>query len=261
MADLMLAVHARARTSTAALLSLVLTVLVSPVRAGAAGPAEPDATWEQQVPLPASTSLEGVDMISPTEGWAVGHGNTTIMHTTDGGATWTLQDPRTSETLWAVRFLDAAHGWAVGNVMLYTTDGGITWTRGNFVGGTNYAVDFVDASRGWTAGNGGTTFRTTDGGRNWDWVNVGTSDNLFGIDFVNASTGWAVGADGTIVRTTNGGLNWSFQSSGTNAWLQDVEFVSPTEGWAAGEDVMLHTTDGGPRGGSSRFPPASAPTA
>ena len=105
----------------------------------------------KQAPLPTWYHLKGVDMISPTEGWAAGDVGT-ILHTTDGGATWANQASGTTEPLNAVRFLDASHGWAVGNVMLWTNDGGASWHKGNSLFASNYGVDFVDLNNGWAVG-------------------------------------------------------------------------------------------------------------
>ncbi len=50
----------------------------------------------------------------------------TILHTTDGGATWTLQSSGTTVPLSGVTFVDANTGWAVGEggTILHTTTGG-----------------------------------------------------------------------------------------------------------------------------------------
>ena len=60
-------------------------------------------------------------------GWAVG--SRTIAHTANGGATWGSQTSSTSNYLESVFFIDANHGWAVGNygiVLKYTNNTGIT---------------------------------------------------------------------------------------------------------------------------------------
>src|SRR5262245_57027688 len=89
----------------AALLALAMLVGApgAAVAASAAG-AAPTANWTKQAPLPTWYDLEGVDMVSATEGWAVG-AQGTILHTTDGAATWSPQTSGTTEPLNAVRFL------------------------------------------------------------------------------------------------------------------------------------------------------------
>jgi photosystem II stability/assembly factor-like uncharacterized protein len=200
-------------------------------------------TWVLQAPQPTSKPLYGIDMVSVAEGWAVGDDGD-VLHTVDGGASWEHQDAVVDGAWWAVRFLDSLHGWVVGNGARYTDDGGQTWRIAS--GGGGYAVDFADLSNGWSVTSGGTVYRSTDGGRSWDWIGpVGTTENLSAVDFVSKQRGWVVGAGGTILRTTDGGATWSQQDSPTAAWLSGVSFVSASEGWAAGDDVVLHTTDGG----------------
>ena len=53
----------------------------------------------------------------------------TILHSTDGGATWQPQASGTDHVLHGVAFTDRQHGWAVGlgGIILHTTNGGVTW--------------------------------------------------------------------------------------------------------------------------------------
>jgi photosystem II stability/assembly factor-like uncharacterized protein len=126
-------------------------------------------TWQLQSPLPTGQVLHGVDLVSPSEAWAVGEAGL-ILHTTDGSVSWAAQNSATNQQLNAVRFLDSQHGWAAGGVLLYTTDGGQTWVAGTRTGnlmGTMYSVDFVDTSNGWAVGTEGGVLRSTDGGHTW----------------------------------------------------------------------------------------------
>ena len=64
-------------------------------------------------------------------GTAVG-GIGPILHTTDGGTTWTNITPDTLGTFWGVCFTDGNTGTVVGvysqgATILRTTDGGTTW--------------------------------------------------------------------------------------------------------------------------------------
>ncbi len=60
-----------------------------------------NAQWFWQNPLPTGNSLQSVKFISTTVGWAVGVGGT-ILRTTDGGTTWTLQSSGTFNDLYGV---------------------------------------------------------------------------------------------------------------------------------------------------------------
>ncbi|MGI2173329.1 WD40/YVTN/BNR-like repeat-containing protein [Shewanella ulleungensis] len=84
----------------------------------------------QQVATPVLTHLTKVFFFDAKKGWAVGH-DATIIHTEDGGETWSLQMQSTEieKPLLDVRFYTANDGIAVGAYGLFyrTADGGKTW--------------------------------------------------------------------------------------------------------------------------------------
>lgn len=88
-----------------------------------------DKQW-QQVTTPVVTQLTKVFFVDDKLGWAVGH-DATIIHTQDGGQTWSLQMQSTKieKPFLDVRFFSANHGVAVGAYGLFyrTNDGGKTW--------------------------------------------------------------------------------------------------------------------------------------
>src|SRR5215468_5673484 len=122
--------------------------------------------WHWQNPLPQGNNLRGASFVDANTGTVVGeHG--TIVRTTDGGNSWTIQASGTTQTLWDVSFIDANNGTAVGE--------------------------------------GGTILGTTDGGDHWITQASGTTLQLRGVSITDATNGTAVGEGGTIVRTTDGG--------------------------------------------------------
>lgn len=84
----------------------------------------------QQSPAPVHATLTAVTFADANNGWAVGH-DATILHTTDGGKSWTLQNfqPQDSKPVLSVLALDPQRAFAVGayGLFLSTTDGGKTW--------------------------------------------------------------------------------------------------------------------------------------
>jgi photosystem II stability/assembly factor-like uncharacterized protein len=75
----------------------------------------------------AGKSLNSVFFINANEGWIVGNGGT-ILHSTDGGATWTAQTSGTTVTLRDVFFTSPTNGYAVGNngtILHYTQITGV----------------------------------------------------------------------------------------------------------------------------------------
>lgn len=70
-------------------------------------------TWKR-VANPTGFSLQSVFFINPQEGWACGTDGG-IAHSTDGGATWTVEESGTTTTLRDIFFVSTTEGYAVGN--------------------------------------------------------------------------------------------------------------------------------------------------
>src|SRR6267378_2623104 len=71
------------------------------------------ARWVWQNPLPQGNDLRGASFVDANTGTVVGFYGT-IVRTTDGGSSWTIQSGGTTENLWAVSFSDTNNGTAVG---------------------------------------------------------------------------------------------------------------------------------------------------
>ncbi|NIW70633.1 hypothetical protein GWN15_17380, partial [candidate division KSB1 bacterium] len=70
--------------------------------------------WFWQNPLPQGNDLRDVSFIDANTGIAVGiYG--TIIRTTDGGVTWSIQNSGTTQPLYAVSLINADTGTAVGD--------------------------------------------------------------------------------------------------------------------------------------------------
>jgi photosystem II stability/assembly factor-like uncharacterized protein len=209
--------------------------------------------------------LAAVSFVDATHGWAVG--DLDILVTSDGGATWTHQDPGSLSPnvgFRGVSFVDADHGWIVGadfqpqdqsNVILVTSDGGQTWTQqSSGIIGFFSTITFIDTLHGWAGGDTAVSgsaaiVSTTDGGVTW--VAQPTPLGIVeGISFADPSHGWVVGF-GDIAATTNGGALWTTQfSDGTGLTMfTAVHFADANHGWAVGESGgpgpgIFGTTDG-----------------
>lgn len=104
-------------------------------------------------------ALEDVDLADAEHGWAVG-GAGTILHTTDGGATWQSQDSGFAGFLAGVCAIDRQRAWAAG----------ATWRPSSLrlpvrldIPSPLTGIDFVDARRGWVVGGDGLLITTTGG--------------------------------------------------------------------------------------------------
>jgi photosystem II stability/assembly factor-like uncharacterized protein len=125
-------------------------------------------TWHEQLSLPsaAAWTLEGFSFLNNSNGYICGQGGT-VLHTTNGGANWTIQHIDTNGAgigiianlacyyQYDVYFGDAQHGYVGANNGGYmTTDnGGATWTQ-NITGDPydNESVHLSDSNTVWLSG-------------------------------------------------------------------------------------------------------------
>jgi photosystem II stability/assembly factor-like uncharacterized protein len=194
-------------------------------------------------------SLYAVDFVNESQGWAAGgYPDGVILHTANGGETWSTQRTVAGSKLEDVMFPGGGTGYCVGQngTILRTIDSGVHWTvQTSGVPWWLSGVDFTDLDNGWAVGNG-TILHTVNGGQVWTEQDAGFYCWFESVDFVSPSIGWAVGSSGKIIHTINGGQTWTEQASGTTAHLQEVTFVDAAHGRAVGDgDVTVRTADGG----------------
>lgn len=212
-------------------------------------------------------TLAATAFVNANTGWAVG-GQGKILHTTDGGRSWTPQNAGTSADLKDVAFASATHGWAVGTggMILVTTDGGATWRHREAIDDTVApprpvlnnlnALAFANAATIVAAGGGRTIVRSTDGGNTWAKVPSGTgSVELNDVKFGDGTTAWAVGASATVLKSSDSGATWAAQTIPSDQrvppatfgnHLLGVHFTDAQNGWAVGASGWaIITTNGG----------------
>ena len=203
--------------------------------------------------------LFSVSFPTDQEGWACGRWGE-VLHTGDGGDTWTRQDTGKDCTLSSICFVDLKNGWAVGDkgTIIRTADGGQNWVaQASPVDYFHMDVHFSDAKTGWIATDRTTILHTVDGGKNWQVQFHDEDFILKGLSFCDPKNGWAVGEYGYIYHTRDGGRTWQYQAGefgfseetgdiiGGN-FLFDVVAVDPVRAWVVGIDgYVARTTDGG----------------
>jgi photosystem II stability/assembly factor-like uncharacterized protein len=130
-------------------------------------------TWKTVLP---DSELLNFTFVDNFEGWSIDK-NLRIVHTVDGGLTWSVQRPADETNLQLIFFLNNQEGWVMGSeALLHTSNGGQTWTRvnGDDLPFNPGAVLFTSSSQGWAAEEfGSNLFRTTDGGTTWKPVAPG----------------------------------------------------------------------------------------
>ena len=147
------------------------------------GTSDGGATWMKELtytpPMTGNSSdgeLRAIACGDAAHAVAVGYDDSyaEIFRTTNGGQTWI----RSGQHLWPqffrptltdVVFVDATHGWAVGDGMVIkTADGGVTWTKQAVAAGLGSgaldALSFVSPTRGCVAGQAAAILTTTTGG-------------------------------------------------------------------------------------------------
>jgi photosystem II stability/assembly factor-like uncharacterized protein len=214
------------------------------------------------IPHTELTELKKVFAASAEQAWAVGVG--TILHTRDGGESWTNQIPAGYESiaLQGIYSPDGVTVWATGAsnngyaTILKTSDAGLTWLRqtNGEVGKAAHllGVSAVDANSAWTVGGnlsgGYVVLHTVDGGSNWtERYHFGIGD-ANEVSAVNGSTVW-VACDSQIMRSIDGGYIWDKPSS--PPYTMGISAVSSEEAWAVVNSEtlktgsILHTSDGG----------------
>ena len=251
-------------------------------------------------------AVAALDFVSPSVGWAIEISTTggtvdfgggpqgRLMHTTDGGRTWT--DAGAGITT-ATCFLDARRGWATGGPTIrQTVDGGRTWRvvakRPNAAfafdsaltckGGALWLFQDIENGAGGHVNYAG--WRSNDGGRSWHKVMsnpffddtptaIGQADDEPG-PFTAPATSTAIelgvspaAEEASVTVTRDGGRTWRKTILEGLTGAGALAFPDSRHGYVLGSnggqrDMVLATADGG-RTWSERWPtttpaPASA---
>ncbi|MBI4811754.1 MAG: hypothetical protein HY800_10005, partial [Ignavibacteriales bacterium] len=174
--------------------------------------------------------------------------NGLILNSLDGGSTWIKQKSGTTNTLNATKFIDALHGWIVGDMgtILQTNDGGISWNNQSVLTFENLlAVDFISDTFGCVVGTKGIIITTSNGGVKWEskLLKSKSQKTLRAVQFYNENTGIAVG-ENIIWRTSNSGNNWD--SVYGSKIFNSVRFVNDSKIFVVGNSgTLLQSTDSG----------------
>ncbi len=231
------------------ILSVILVIIIHPFSLFA-------VDWEQQSPTMYPYDYRSIQFVNDTIGWVCGYDGA-IIHTTNAGQSWDIQNCHAQIHINGCYFLDSNNGWMVGDsVILQTTDGGDHWT--NQVIHSNSAISeyhfrdvhFFDSNRGLVIGYAinrnrqgvNTILYSSNGGQTWSERAQQEYSGLKQVTFTDSLNGWAAGY--SILHTTNGGLNWDVQIS--NVSMNAISFVNSRLGWAVGNaGPVFHTTNSG----------------
>lgn len=211
----------------------------------------------------AQPSLYSVEFATSKIGFAGGD-NSTLLRTTDGGASWIELSGKVSGIVRDIQFVDANNGFLItatppsslqGERIYKTTDGGNTWARVSL--GSNFmpeAVHFVSPMVGFAVGNLGRPMilKTTDGGATWDvkYANLDGQSILLAVQFITPYVGyaagghvnWGQGDKGIILGTKDGGETWAEEETTLSDVIRAIHFPTQNHGFALGDGGRFMTT-------------------
>jgi photosystem II stability/assembly factor-like uncharacterized protein len=231
--------------------------------------ATPSAAQWATLPSPTTAELRGLSVVSPSVVWASGQRGS-VLRTTDGGATWTLDTIPGAATL-DLRAIDAtspltAHAISIGDSsrIYRTTDGGRTWSRR---WSATRKGTFLDAIRFWDARHGIAMsdpvdgrfliLTTSDGGDTWTEVSSdrippalegeggfaasGSCLTVFGDSHVWFASGGAKVA--RVYHSADRGRTWSvsdtpIRAGVASAGIFSIAFRDARHGVVAGGDYQ-----------------------
>jgi len=113
-------------------------------------------------------------------------------------------------------------------------------------------MSFIDNKTGLAVGANGAIARTTDSGRNWQYIpfkfinpaNSVVLASFSDVQFVTPTIAYAVGLSGVMVKSTDGGLNWSQLTTpltGLSRNINGLHFLNKDTGYIGG--AAINTTN------------------
>ena len=212
--------------------------------------------FRQAGKMPLSSTLTAVSFADAKNGWAVGHWGA-IVHTADGGETWSIQrlDTQEDRPLFSVHFFNAEEGVAVGlwSLVLRTRDGGKSWETVTLPappdGGKadrNLFGTFASPKGSlFVAAERGAVLRSDDKGQTWHYLNTGYKGSLWTGLALHDGTLLVAGLRGSLYRSTDDGKSWQAVDSGSKSSITDLQMVGQRVVGTALDGMQIESRDSG----------------
>lgn len=161
--------------------------------------------WQSQA-LPTFESVMALYCDVNNDYWVVA-GFSTILHSNDGGESWSEESQGDDTQFTSVQFVSPTVAFIAGEfgTVLKSVNGGNSWERLADIPGEFYPQDmyFIDAEQGWVVGLNGTIYHTKDGGQHWQTQPTGVQMPLYGITAAGKQL-YAVGENGLVLGYQGG---------------------------------------------------------
>jgi photosystem II stability/assembly factor-like uncharacterized protein len=205
--------------------------------------------------VPIDVTLTSVSFVNGKVGWAAGHWGV-VLHTEDGGETWTRQRLETSQDrpLFAIHFFDANTGVAVGlwSLVLVTQDAGKSWQKvempvpeGAKKADLNLFNLFVDAKgRLFAAAEKGMVLRSDDRGQHWAYLTTGYNGSFWAGLVTSDGTIVVAGLRGSLYRSTDDGRSWTRVDTRTKSSITSLARVDGDIVGVGLDGLVLRSQDG-----------------
>jgi photosystem II stability/assembly factor-like uncharacterized protein len=112
-----------------------------------------------------------------------------------------------------------------------------------------FSIRFADEFHGLISGLGGVILKTGDGGRTWEYENVGRKQALFSIQPFSSKRAIVVGEKGFMRESNDGGATWETPGGFPTifTFMRDLTFTSDRRiGYIVGQrGLVLRSEDGG----------------
>ncbi|QBD80898.1 hypothetical protein EPA93_34995 [Ktedonosporobacter rubrisoli] len=248
-------------------------------------------SWQKALLPEQGLGVGSIVFVNAQTGWlllgkgaGMNHEALDVLHTTNGGATWTVTTKADNTTenkpdsipfsgdKSGFNFTTSGDGWITGTIpandvtWLYSThDGGATWKHQDipladksstvntmppvFFGSKDGILPVILNTSHDTLFN---AYTTHDGGASWQ-PSTSVPGFAEALDFSDATHGWIANKD-AVYSTSDGGQRWSrypLRQGKDLAGVQQLNFVSPTTGWALmsfgsnDTPMLFQTQDGG----------------
>jgi photosystem II stability/assembly factor-like uncharacterized protein len=193
------------------------------------------------------------DVASPQGGgrtFAVGNDGAMCV-SDDGGQSWGNLSSPTDESLRAIAFSDADHGWVVGDdgVILRSRDGGAIWSPATKASAPTLRSVAVSAD-GFgicAVGTDNAIWTSSDRGATWVPGTAGTGRELVSVQFVGRDGRACALGENQVLTSPDRGASWSPVVIEDATFLYDMAFSDDAQhGWCVGaEGLVRHSSNGG----------------